>query len=178
MEHTDIPAGEIHTPYQWVVADAAARTALVPVSGDQYKLCLQLDDRSEWLLTVVSPAAWRLRSGSALTVTAGAALGGHRMVVLNGGGVAIYADCTEATHAGKVLGMTLGAIADGDSGDVLRSGEVVEPSWNWTLDAPVFLGTAGQLTQVQPVSGFSQIVGFPVSTTKLFVSLREPITLL
>ena len=115
--------------------------------------------------------------GSALTVTAGAALGGHRMVVLNGGGAAIHADCTTPAHLGKVLGMTLGAIADGDSGDVLRAGEVVEPSWNWTLDTPVFLGTAGQLTQVQPVSGFSQIVGFPVSATKLFVSLREPLIL-
>lgn len=115
--------------------------------------------------------------GSALTVTAGMALGGHRLVVLNGAGVAIYADRTEPTHVGKVLGMTLGAIADGDSGDVLRAGEVVEPSWNWTLDAPVFLGTSGQLTQTPPLTGFSLIVGFPVSTTKLFVSLREPLIL-
>lgn len=115
--------------------------------------------------------------GSALPVVAGVALGGHRLVVLNASGQAIYADCTQPAHAGKVLGLTLGAIAAGDNGDVLRSGEVVEPSWNWTLDQAVFLGSNGLLTQTQPLTGFSLIVGFPVSATKLFVSLREPLIL-
>ena len=118
--------------------------------------------------------------GSALTVTASSALGGHRLVVLNASGLAVVADASIPEHAYKVLGLTLGAAAAGSSVDVLRSGELDEPSWHWTLDAPVFLGQNGLLTQDLPAppSLFSLIVGFPVTTTKLFIALREPIYLI
>ena len=119
-------------------------------------------------------------AGNALTVTAGISLGGHRMIVINTSGLAILADASIPEHAYKVLGLTLGAAASGSSVDVLRSGELDEPSWHWTLDAPVFLGQNGLLTQDLPAppSLFSLIVGFPVTTTKLFVALREPIYLI
>lgn len=58
MEHTAIQPGEIHTPYQWVVVDAAARAALVPESTDLNKTCLQLSDKTVWRLSVISPATW------------------------------------------------------------------------------------------------------------------------
>ena len=113
--------------------------------------------------------------GSALSVVAATALGGHRMVVLDGNGQAVYASNDQLSHFHKVLGMTLGAVNALEAVDVMRGGEVTEPSWNWLLGAPVFLSTNGLLTQTAPTSGFSLIVGFPVTTTKLFVSLREPV---
>lgn len=58
MEHVDIPAGEIHTPFQWLPADSAARLAIVPNASDVHKLALQLDELSQWLLVDESPATW------------------------------------------------------------------------------------------------------------------------
>lgn len=58
MEHTDIPAGEIHLPFQWLPANEAARLAIAPLAGDIHKLALQLDDNTQWLLIDDSPATW------------------------------------------------------------------------------------------------------------------------
>jgi len=117
-------------------------------------------------------------SGSAVTRLAGVALGGHRVVVLDSSDEAIYADHTILAHRDKVLGLTNGAVAQGDEATIVTYGEVVEPSWNWTLDDPVFLGTNGMLTQVVPTTGFLQRVGFPNGApTKLFVDIDTPITL-
>lgn len=112
-----------------------------------------------------------------LSKIAGAILSGHRMVVLDAVGKAVYADNTAMTHVNKVLGMTVGSAVADAAIDILRWGELEEPSWTWTLDQPVFLSTNGLLTQTPPSTGFSQIIGFPVSATKLYISLREPIIL-
>jgi hypothetical protein len=115
--------------------------------------------------------------GSALQYQAGEALGGHRMVVLDDTGKAIYADNTLLSHANKVLGMTTGAVSMGDTATIQTGGEMTEPSWSWVLDTPIWLSSSGVLTQVAPVTGFSLIVAFPVSATKAIISLREPIFL-
>lgn len=116
--------------------------------------------------------------GTATTETAGEALGGHRIARLDAGGDAVYASNDVPADALSVLGLTLGAAVLGDPIDVQRMGEVTEPSWTWSLDQPVYLGTNGGLTQTAPsapAAAFQLIVGFPVSATTLFVSLREPI---
>lgn len=123
-----------------------------------------------------APGAMGSAGSTALTVTAGEALGGHRLVVLDGG-AAFYAGSDISHHAWRVAGLTLGAALPGAPVDVLRAGEVFEPTWSWDPLLPVFLSTNGQLTQVPPSVGISLIVGFPVAPTKLFLSLREPITL-
>lgn len=111
------------------------------------------------------------------TLVAGDVLGGHRWVVPDATGAVIYADQTTPTHANKVLGMTLGAALLGADIQIQSSGEHIEPSWTWTLDLPVFLGSNGLMTQTPPTTGFSQIVGFPITATKLMIGLREPLTL-
>lgn len=118
--------------------------------------------------------------GSALSVVAASAIGGHRVVVLDSAGAPVYADNTNSSHVHKVFGITLNAGNSGDTISCVRSGEVVESTWNWTLDLPIFLGTNGLLTQTAPANPavFSQIVGFPVNATTLFVSLREPFLLI
>jgi hypothetical protein len=115
--------------------------------------------------------------GSALTVTAGAALGGHRVVYLDAFEKAQYASNQTASHALVMLGMTLGAAVLDDPVDVQRSGEVTEPTWDWILEQPVYLGDNGLLTQTPPNSPalFQRIVGFPITATTLFLALREPV---
>lgn len=113
--------------------------------------------------------------GSAFSAISNVPIGGNRFVVSDGDGHVQYATSDDLTHAGKVLGITLGAAVAGDSISIQRVGEVEEAGWNWTLDQPVYLGTNGLATQTQPTSVFSLIVGFPITATKLFVSIREPI---
>lgn len=116
-------------------------------------------------------------------LTAGVNLGGHRVAAqspINQQEV-IYADATIAEHANLVIGLTLNAANAGDSIEVVFYGEVIEPTWAWTLGLPIFLATDGTLTQTAPTSGvadFSLVVGFPITPTKIFVNFREPIFLI
>lgn len=115
--------------------------------------------------------------GTALQYPAGESLGGHRMVVLDDAAEAIYADNGTPAHAVKVLGITTGAAAAGDAATIQTGGELTEPSWAWTLNQPVYLGTNGTLTQTPPVAGFSLIVGFPITPTTIYMAIGQPITL-
>lgn len=115
-----------------------------------------------------------LPGGTAFAATAGEALGGHRCVRLDAAGMAFYSDCSVPTHFGRLAGITQGAAAAGDSTTITNSGVMVEPSWAWTADAPVFLGHTGLLTQTAPI-GFQQVVGVALSATALFINPREPV---
>jgi hypothetical protein len=85
--------------------------------------------------------------------------------VLNDIGEAIYADNTILSHANKILGMTT---------EATLTGAITDSSWSWVLNTPIWLSSSGLLTQVAPVTGFSLIVAFPISTTKIYINLREP----
>lgn len=115
--------------------------------------------------------------GVVVQCTAGEALGGHRVVVLNAAAAAVYASNAVPEHLHKVLGLTTGAVILGAEVPVQTGGEMVEPTWAWTLDAPIFLGANGLLTQTPPVAGFILVVAFPVTATKIFIKLREPLAL-
>ena len=117
-------------------------------------------------------------ASSDLSIVAAVALGGHRIVVSDENGKAAYADHTVLAHANKVLGMTTGAIAQNGSVAIRTEGEITEGSWAWTLDVPVWLAANGLLSQESPLTGFSLIVGFPITATKLFIDIREPIFLI
>lgn len=68
-KHKLITAGRIHVAHNWEFADATARAALADAEAtDVYKLALQLDDLSLWILTAVTPT-WEQVTGFAGTVT-------------------------------------------------------------------------------------------------------------
>jgi len=102
-------------------------------------------------------------------------LSGHRICVLDDG-LLIYASKDAPLHANKILGMTVGAASSG-SADVQRGGVLTEPSWSWEPDIPIWLGVDGLMSQAPPSEGFSLIVGFPASSTSMFIDIREPIFL-
>lgn len=57
--HGSTPLGQMHVPYNWQYANAAARTGAVGfVAADVGKLARQLDDNSIWQLTNHSPITW------------------------------------------------------------------------------------------------------------------------
>lgn len=115
-------------------------------------------------------------SAGGLVLTAAGALGGHRLVVAEGAGLAGYADSGNPAHVGKLLGMTAGAAADGAPVTIIQVGEIVEPSWNWN-PGPVYLGISGVPTQTRPSSGFLQEIGVATGATRLVMDLKMPIKL-
>lgn len=112
-----------------------------------------------------------------LEITAGIALGGHRMVVVNAAEKAIYADNTNMDHLNSVIGMTIGAVDADAVATVSQWGPIEMTGWSWILDKPVFLSTNGQVTQTIPSTGFILIIGFPMSATKLDIRIQQPIRL-
>lgn len=114
--------------------------------------------------------------GDVVSYTAAVTLSGNRMVVLEDGKIQ-YADCSVLSHGCRVIGMTTGAIMAGVAGDVRRTGIIEEPTWDWAVNSLVWLGLTGLISTSPPGSGFSLIIGFAVSSTKLMIDIREPIYL-
>lgn len=110
------------------------------------------------------------------TFTAGLTLSGHRAVTISAGTV-VYADRTVPGHARAVIGLTTGAAVNGTPVAVRFRGVVVEPSWTWTPDAPIWLGTTGLLTQTIPTVGFLRQIAYAVTATLIVVDPREPLAL-
>lgn len=114
---------------------------------------------------------------SYLTYVASGALGGHRVVRTAFTGGVRYADNTSVLGAFAIVGITLGAAANGASVNVASSGEIVEPSWAWAEALPIFLSANGGLTQTPPTTGFQLVVGVATSPTSMLVGIKTPIIL-
>jgi hypothetical protein len=112
-----------------------------------------------------------------ITLTAQYAVSGHRVVAASFSGVGIYADASTPSLASSVLGITTGATEIGGAMAVQCDGEMVEPSWTWEQNKPIFCGPNGVLTQTAPTSGFSLVVGIATSPTSIVVSVKQPILL-
>ena len=116
-------------------------------------------------------------AGGATTFTVGATpLSGHSAVAVDAGGMLIKADCTNPAHQGAVLGLLANAYSPGDQAVVQTDLTLEHSGWTWT-PGPVFVGTAGQLTQALPVGAvFSQVVAHALSPTLVLVDVQPPIT--
>lgn len=109
------------------------------------------------------------------TLTAGAILGGLR-VVLSGASGAVHASADNADHAARVIGITLGAATTGNPVTVQATGRITELSWTWTPDDDIYLGLNGVLTQtIPPTAAFAQRVGYAVTPTSMWVDITEPV---
>ena len=116
---------------------------------------------------------------SLIVKPAGAAIGGHRLVYIGSDGKAHYASNTISEDLHRTIGITLNAAELDASLSIQYQGEITESSWAWTMYQPIYMGADGLLTQTPPSSPalFQRIVGFPTSTTSMFVEFRDPIVL-
>jgi hypothetical protein len=114
-----------------------------------------------------------------LTLTAGATLGGQRVVTLNSQGELIHADHANANHAGRICGLTLTSALPGSLVTVRSFGLLEDPSWHWDTSRPrLFLYSNGTITQSVPASGFLCVLGFCLSETQLFIDIQPAIQLI
>lgn len=117
-------------------------------------------------------------AGGTTTVTVGATpLSGHSAVAVDAAGLLIQADCTNPAHRGAVLGLLANAYSPGDQAVVQTAFTLEHSGWTWS-PGPVFVGTAGQLTQALPIGVvFSQVVAHALSPTLVLVDVQPPITI-
>lgn len=143
---------------------------------------LQIFNSSEVIFVNSGGSSGGIGQGDVFKVKklASTALSGHRAMILNSDGRLAYASNNNPAHRGRVIGISLNAAASGDLIEVQTHSDVVEPSWNWNLGLPIFLGQDGYLTQTAPTSAtalFIQTIGFPVSPTSMFVDIGYCINL-
>lgn len=115
--------------------------------------------------------------GATLVPIGSTPISGHSAVAVDAAGELVPADCTTAGHHGAVLGVIVNAYAAGADAEVKTGFPLEHSGWTWT-PGPVFVGTAGQLTQTLPPGAlFSQTVGHAVSATRVLIDLQPPITI-
>jgi len=102
-------------------------------------------------------------------------LGGNRVVSTNSLGKLMYPDLTQLDQT--VIGITTGAANADTLAEVQISGLQVEPSWSWLPNLPIFVGTSGTLTQTVPATNTVLQIARPVTQTKIFIDLQQPIYL-
>jgi hypothetical protein len=101
------------------------------------------------------------------------------MVTDNGDGTVSYASNTNAAHVNAPLWMTLGAVADGASVEVVAFGPVDESTWSWS-SGPLYLGLNGVLAQAVPVAPaalFLAQVGYATGPRSAFFDRQPSISL-
>lgn len=116
-------------------------------------------------------------AGGATTMTVGAQpLSGHSVVAVDAAGLLVKADCTVAAQRGAVVGLLANAYAPGDQAVVQTAFTFEHSGWSWA-PGPVFVGTAGQLTQaLPPGANFSQVVAHALAPSIVLVDVQPPIT--
>ncbi len=111
-------------------------------------------------------------ASSSYTYTADEIIGGHRAVIIDNN-LAYYADNTNLNHINKPIGVSNNASSLGGEVTVVFFGEMEESSWNWNINLPIWISTNGLLTQIPPVTGFSCIIAFPITSIKIFINKQE-----
>lgn len=116
--------------------------------------------------------------GDAKPVTVGASpISGHSAVALNADGLLIYADCTDASQLGAILGVVDNAYATGAEATVQTEFDLTHVGWTFS-PGPVFVGTSGALVQTLPPGAlFAQVVGYALSPTRIRIDVQPPIAL-
>jgi len=109
-----------------------------------------------------------------VTKIAGESIGGGRVAIVQND-LVYYADSTNMLHRHIVIGITKHASTAGSNITIQTFGIMSEPTWNWIVGEPIFVGTNGLLTQTPPSAGFSLIIAKAITPTDIFISIEQPI---
>jgi hypothetical protein len=110
---------------------------------------------------------------SVLTLSATLAIGGHKVAKADSGGISPASSDSPGDY-GRVIGVSIGAAAQGSQAQIQTRNIITDTSWTWS-SGPIFLGLAGALTQTPPAIGIYQQVAVAMSTTSILVDIQDPI---
>lgn len=108
--------------------------------------------------------------GGSIILTAPIDLGGNRVVMANGN----YADNSDSNTLNKVIGFTKTSALQGQLVEVMLLSELNGFS-SLIPNEPLYLLTAGTITQTPPAIGYVQQVGVALSSTKILINISKPI---
>lgn len=133
-----------------------------------------IEDSIELLEVAVQGPPGTPGSAEFYTYPANGSVSGHRVIRISSG-LATVCTTSDAMYAHNFVGISMNAAANGDPVNIQRSGEMVEPSWSWVEDKPIFMDSVGRLTQTVNPSGLSIIVATVLTPTKIIIGIRQPI---
>jgi hypothetical protein len=97
----------------------------------------------------------------------------YKVVALNSTANTVLASASDITQVDKILG-----ILD-SSGQTVTFGSITNPSWTWTPEQSLYLGSNGDVVTTSTINGaaFSLKLGYAISATKAFIKIGTPIVL-
>ena len=97
----------------------------------------------------------------------------HKLVVLNNNAQTIPATVLDVNHSNRVVG-----ILDANN-EVVTFGAITNPSWTWTAEQSLYLGSNGDIVTTSTIDGatFSLKIGYAISATKAFIKIGTPVVL-
>lgn len=110
-----------------------------------------------------------------VTLTAGALVPGHRVVMFDSLGRGVPADPTSPLYS--FVGVSISGANIGNTFEAQLAGLIEEPSFAFTPLLPIFAGPNGTLTQTPPTTGIVQVVAVAQSATSILVNPQTPIIL-
>jgi hypothetical protein len=98
---------------------------------------------------------------------------------------AIYKTINGVAHANNnttldeatVIGISITGATTGNKVRYKISGRLEDSSFNFTLNAPLYLDINGNITEIAPATGFRTRVGNALETGAIYILLEEPIEL-
>lgn len=114
-------------------------------------------------------------SNTTLSMVAGSNLNGHTVVITDSNAKVV--NPVVLADGDVLVGITTGAAIVDSVVEVQYTGTLVEPSWNWTLGLPIFVGPNGTLTQTPPSTGVLQIIAYPILSNRILIDKQQPITI-
>lgn len=110
-----------------------------------------------------------------VSLTAGATVSGHRVVMFDSNGNGVPADPTNPLYS--FVGISISGANVGNQFEAQLAGLIEEPSWSFTPLLPIFTGPNGTLTQARPWTGILHVIAVAQSPTSILISPQTPITL-
>lgn len=153
------------------------------------RLTLTLQPRAGTLELTARPCALRFdfapvlrgapgpAGGTVVSRTAASSISALRAVWESRTGTVALLDYRDTDHIDLLAGITVtAALTGGQDVSIQRLG-VLDISGLGLSAGRVWLGVAGALTQTPPITGHDVTIGYATSSTRLYLSIAEPIIL-
>ena len=97
----------------------------------------------------------------------------YKVVALDSTANTVLASASDITQVDQILGVL------DSSGETVTFGSITNPSWTWTAEQSLYLGSNGDVVTTSTINGaaFSLKLGYAISATKAFIKIGTPIVL-
>jgi hypothetical protein len=97
----------------------------------------------------------------------------YKIVALNANAQTVLATSLEIAQIDRVLGVL------DNVGETVTFGAITNPSWTWTPEQSLYLGSNGTIVTTSTIDGaaFSLKIGYAISSTKAFIKIGTPVVL-